>query len=178
MDLYPLPIVLISCIDTNYKLNIITVSGIGVVNTEPPLLSVAIETTRHSNKMIKKAREFVVNIPSEDLIEFVDFCGMVTGDRVNKFEASGLTPVKATHVLAPLIDECPINLECRVKSITPLNTHDLFIAEILGVHIDTALLDETGNKKIEALKPLILIFKEYWSVKKKIGEVGFSIQNS
>ncbi len=177
LDLYPLPIVLVSCIDVDYKMNILTVSNIGVINHDPPLIYVSIKSNSYSNKIIKRSREFVVNIPSEDLLEYVDFCGNVSGERIDKFKASNLTPVKATHVITPLIDECPVNLECRVQQIITLNSHDLIIAEILGVHVDSNLLGTEQQIKTEDLKPLVYIGKEYWNVKKCVAKAGFTLEH-
>ncbi|MHA1131708.1 MAG: flavin reductase family protein [Candidatus Helarchaeota archaeon] len=176
IDIYPLPVALISCTDIDYKLNIITITSLGIANESPPLLSIALNKSSHSCKIIKKTMEFVVNIPNSDLLNHVDFCGLVSGERVDKFEASSLTPVMANQVIPPLIDECPFNLECRVKSVITLYTHYLFIAEILEAHIDSDMLDEFKKPKTEALNPLIFMFQEYWSVKKKLAYKGFSTE--
>jgi flavin reductase (DIM6/NTAB) family NADH-FMN oxidoreductase RutF len=176
IDFYPLPVVLISCTDIDYKLNIITITSLGIANESPPLISIALNKSRHSSNIIKKSMEFVVNIPDETLLDHVDFCGLVSGERVDKFEASSLTPVMANQVISPLIEECPYNLECRVKSVITLYTHNLFVAEILEAHIDSDLLDENKNPKTEALNPITFMFKEYWNLKKKLGRRGFSTE--
>ncbi|MHA1649908.1 MAG: flavin reductase family protein [Candidatus Helarchaeota archaeon] len=180
INFYPLPIVLITCTDIDYKLNIITISSLGIANEDPPLITIALHKERHSNKIVKKTMEFVVNIPNESLLEHVDFFGMVSGERIDKFEASSLTPTMGDHVIAPLIEECPCNLECRVKSVLSLYSHNLFIAEILAMHIDIQVLKNNSSKKIkmDALKPLIRMFDEYWSIKKKIAPIGFTLRKT
>lgn len=178
--LIPLPAVMVSCQLEGARPNIITISWIGIVCSEPPMLSIAIRKSRFSHEIISKSGEFVVNLTAENLLRETDFCGKYSGSKVDKFKELNLTPVAGTAVKAPLIKESPINLECRVKSILELGSHDLFIADIVATHADEKYLNKNGSPDIEKLKPLIYCTKthEYWGgLSKKLGRYGaaFSI---
>jgi len=153
--LMPLPAVMVSCQAEGYKPNIITISWIGVVNSEPPMLSISIQPKRYSYDIVKKSGEFVVNLTSETLLKETDFCGNRSGREYDKFEKLNLTPIPAKVVSAPLIKECPINLECKVRQSHLLGTHEMFIAEIVAVHIDKGILDAHNRPIIDLLKPLV-----------------------
>ncbi len=152
--LIPVPAVMVSCAAEGYQPNIITISWIGIVNSEPPMLSISVTPQRFSYNIIKKSGDFVVNLTSENRLKEVDFCGTKSGCDYNKFETLVLTPVKASRVTAPLIKECPINLECQIKQSTILGTHEMFVAEIVAMHIDDEYLDERGKVDIDKLQPL------------------------
>jgi len=152
--LIPLPAVLVSCAAEGFDPNIITISWIGIVNSEPPMLSISVNPKRHSHKILKKAGEFVVNLTSEDNLKEVDFCGNRSGRDYDKFKEMNLTPLPGRIVTIPLIKECPINLECRVRQTLRLGSHEMFIAEIVMVHADENLLDDKFRPDIDLLKPL------------------------
>lgn len=162
--LIPLPAVLISCQWGVEKPNIITASWVGICCSEPPMLSVAIRKGRFSHSIISKSMEFVVNLTSEKHLKVVDFCGTISGKKVDKFKKMGLTPKKGEKVNAPLIEECPFNLECVVRKILKLGSHDLFISEIVAVHADPAYLDQQNKPDLKKFKPLIYCTKaqQYW----------------
>jgi flavin reductase (DIM6/NTAB) family NADH-FMN oxidoreductase RutF len=175
--LIPLPAVMISCKWGNNKPNIITVSWIGIACSEPPMVSLAIRKSRHSYGIIEKSREFVVNLTTEDLLKETDFCGTYSGKNMDKFEKTKLTPVDGSVVNAPLIKECPINLECRVRHMIELGSHDLFIADIVATHADEEYLDKNDSPDIDKFKPLIYCTKaqEYWGgLSKRLAGYGFS----
>ena len=153
--LIPLPAVMVSCAAEGYQPNIITISWIGIVNSEPPMLSISVTPQRFSYNIIKKSGEFVVNLTSENNLKVVDFCGTKSGCDVDKFETLNLTPLKASKVSAPLIKECPINLECKIRQSSILGTHEMFVAEIVSMHIDEEYLDSRGRPDIDKLKPLV-----------------------
>lgn len=132
--LSPVPSVMVSCADENGKPNIITLAWVGTVCSDPPMVGISIRPSRYSYEIIRQTGEFVLNIPNRSLLEAMDYCGVVSGREIDKFEATGLTPVPAELVKAPLIAECPMNLECRVSQTIALGSHDLFLAEILRVH--------------------------------------------
>lgn len=171
--LYPLPLALATS-QTAEKKNIITLAWMSTVCADPLLISISIRSTRYSHELIRDSKEFVLNIPTVDLIWEVDYCGFVSGRDVDKFELTHFTPLKAKIVKAPLIEECPINIECRVKQRVILGTHDLFISEVLFVHIDESVMSERGEIDYTKLQPIIYIHHEYWSMGKKIGVYGFS----
>lgn len=152
--LVPLPVALISCQAEGFNANIITISWIGIVNSEPPMLSVSIQPKRFSHAIIRKAGEFVVNVTSEDNLREVDFCGNRSGRDFDKFKELGLTAIPAKKIKAPLIAECPLNLECITRQSLMLGTHEMFIAEIVAAHVDEDKLTSDGRLDIDKIKPL------------------------
>jgi flavin reductase (DIM6/NTAB) family NADH-FMN oxidoreductase RutF len=174
--MFPLPVMLITCVDASGKPNIITLAWVGIVNSDPPMVSISIRPGRYSHGLVKGSHEFVVNIPSEKMIGKVDLCGVVSGRDVDKFSETGLTPIKAQEVSPPLIEECPVNLECKVKRIIPLGSHDLFLGEIVAIHIDDTVLKEKGRVDIGKALPITYCpgSHEYWSLGKMLGWYGFT----
>jgi flavin reductase (DIM6/NTAB) family NADH-FMN oxidoreductase RutF len=153
--LIPLPAVMVTSQIKGQKPNIITISWIGIVNSEPPMLSISIQPKRFSYNIVKETGQFVVNLTGEKNLHAADFCGNRSGREYDKFKELNLTPVPAKFVAAPLIKECPINLECIVKSSMLLGTHEMFVAEIVAVHADGELMDENGRPDIDKIKPLV-----------------------
>jgi flavin reductase (DIM6/NTAB) family NADH-FMN oxidoreductase RutF len=174
--MFPLPIMLITCVDESGKPNIITLAWVGIVNSEPPMVSISIRPSRYSHGLVKASQEFVVNVPSEEMARKVDACGIVSGRDVDKFSKTGLTPIPAQEVSPPLIEECPVNVECKVRRIIPLGSHDLFLGEIVAIHIDDTVLKEKGRIDITKALPLAYCAgaNEYWSIGKKLGWHGYS----
>ena len=172
--LYPVPVVMVSCADKSGKANIITLAWVGVVCSSPPTIGIAIRPGRYSHGLIKETQEFVVNIPNLDLIKETDRCGTVSGRDVDKFKKTGLTKVPASKVKVPLIKECPVNIECKLKQILNLGTHDLFLGEVVAVHYDEEILDDSGNVDYNRARPFVYNQGEYWSLGKKVGSYGFS----
>ena len=145
--LAPVPPTMVSC-GTMEKPNIITVAWTGIVNSQPPMTYISVRPSRYSYELIKQSGEFVINLTPASLVRQADWCGVKSGREVDKFEACKLTPIAANQVSAPLIAECPINLECRVRSVTPLGSHDMFLADIVGVNVDEQYLDENGKPQL------------------------------
>jgi len=141
----PVPSALISCGRAGKDKNIITLAWVGVVNSSPPMVSISIRPSRYSHRVIKETGEFVINIPTADQLLLVDGCGTISGKKVDKFKHFHLTPVQGTLEQAPLIDECPINLECRVKQTLVLASHELFIGQIEQVYVSEDFLNERGE---------------------------------
>jgi len=174
--LFPTPTAMVSCAGDKTAANIITIAWIGVVCSEPTILSVSIRPGRHSYSLIKQTGEFVVNIPSESQLAALDFCGVASGRDVDKFKELGLTAIPASKVSAPLIKECPVNLECKVIDIRKLGTHDMFLGEVVAVHMNEEVMNEKGNIDISRLQPIAYCPQaaEYWSLKQAIGTYGFT----
>jgi len=170
--LFPLPVILVTCADKAGKPNIITLAWAGMVCSEPPMLSISIRPHRYSYGLIKESGEFVVNIPSSDIMRQTDICGTVSGRDTDKFSLTGLTPEKAKTVKPPLIKECPVGLECKVKQTLILGTHEVFIGEIQAVHIDESVMAPSGGIDYAKAKPFTFNRGEYWSLKDKIGFYG------
>lgn len=174
--LFPCPVVLVTCIDSTGEPNIITLAWAGTVCSEPPTIGLGIRPSRYSHKLIENSKEFVVNIPTTKIIRETDYCGVTSGKDVDKFSKTKLTQEPADKVKPPLIRECPVNMECILKNKLPLGAHDLFIGEIIQVHIDQDILDEKGNVDFTKADPFTYNQGEYWSLHKKLGKYGFSKQ--
>ena len=143
--LYPVPAVMVSCQRKGEKPNIITVAWAGTICSDPVMLSISVRKERYSHSIIKETKEFVVNLTTKDTCFATDYCGVKSGRDVDKFKEMKLTPAAASKISAPLIDECPVNIECRVVDIKELGSHDMFIAEVVAVHADEAYMDERGK---------------------------------
>ena len=180
----PTPVIMVSCQGADGRPNIITVSWAGVICSEPPMISISIRPNRHSNKLVKESMEFALNFPSASLIEKADYCGSFTGKSVDKFPEANLTPVPAKEIKSPIIQECPINVECKVRQIIPLGSHDLFIAEVVAYHLDEDIIVKTNKADVEKADPVAYlpgtleyrrlgaVSRTYGFTKGKIKEVG------
>ncbi len=174
--LYPLPVVLVSAADKEGNTNVLTVAWAGTVCSDPPMVSVSIRPERHSYRMIKETGEFVINLTTEELAYATDYCGVVSGRDVDKFEKMHLTPVNGDAVKAPLIKESPVNIECVVKEIKSLGSHDMFIAQVAAVHVDEKYMDTKNKFHLEDAHPIVYSHGIYMSLGKKIGTFGYSVR--
>lgn len=174
--LSPLPVIMASCGDSPENYNIITIGWTGIINSEPPMTYISVRKSRHSHHIIERTGEYVINLCNEDLAFATDFCGVRSGRDMDKFEVMNLTPVEGEFVKAPLIKESPINLECKVTQVLELPTHDVFIAEIVKVHVDEELVDEKGAIRYDDAKLVAYNHGEYFGLKRKpIGKFGYSV---
>ena len=172
--LSPVPAVMVSCCNEAGEKNIITIAWVGTLCSEPPMIGIGIRKSRFSYHMIEETGEFVVNLPSESLTWATDFCGVNSGRNVDKFGELELNPVAGEEVKAPLIDECPVNIECKVKDIIELGSHDLFVGQVVAVHAEDDLLDDKGRFRIEDADLIAYGRSTYWSIGEALGESGFS----
>lgn len=172
---YPLPPVMVSCGNMENS-NILTVAWTGIICTDPAMTYVSIRKERHSYDIIKSSGEFVINLASADLARTVDFCGVKSGRDIDKFKECNLTKEQGSEITVPMIKECPINIECRVKEIKELGTHDMFMAEILAVNVDEKYLDETGRFDMEACNLLAYSHGQYYALGERLGKFGFSVE--
>ena len=171
----PLPAVMVSCGDME-KSNIITVAWCGITNTVPPKTYVSIRPSRHSYGIIKERGEFVINLTPASLTKKMDFCGIYTGKKVDKFEKCGFTKEKASKIDAPMIGECPISIECKVCDIIPLGSHHMFLADIVAVNVEKSLME--GDKLcINRAHLCAFAHGEYYKLGERIGKFGFSVKN-
>ena len=173
--IYPLPAVMVSC-GTMEESNIITVAWTGIINTDPAMCYISVRPTRHSYEMIKKPGEFVINLTTKDLAYATDWCGVKTGAKVDKFKEMKLTKEKANFVNCPMIKESPVSVECKVKEIRELGSHHMFVAEILGINADEKYINENGAFDISKCDLIAYSNGNYYSLGKKIGRFGFSVQ--
>lgn len=172
---YPIPAVLVSCGDENEK-NILTVAWTGTICTDPAMAYISVRKERHSYDIIKRTGEFCINLTNEDLAYATDYCGVKSGRDVNKFEEMKLTPEVASIIKAPMIKESPVSIECRVKEIKELGSHDMFIAEVLAINVDDKYLDETGRFDMQKCKLIAYSHGEYYKLGEKIGKFGYSVK--
>lgn len=174
--LYPLPAVMVSCSRPGEKPNIITVAWTGTICTNPPMVYVSIRPSRFSYDIIRETKEFVINLSTEKLSKAVDYCGVKSGRDVDKFKEMKLTPGSATYVGAPLILESPVNIECKVNQILELGSHHMFLAEVLGVHADSAYINENGKFDLSLSKPIVYSHGEYYGLGEIMGKFGYSVK--
>lgn len=174
--LYPLPAVMVSVTDGMGKDNIITVAWVGTVCTNPPMVSISVRPSRYSYDMIKSTGEFVVNLTTEKLAFAADFCGVRSGRDVDKFQRLHLTKEKAEHVRAPMIQESPVSIECRVTQVLELGSHHMFLAEVLAVHAEKAYMDKTNKFQLNKSHPIVYSHGEYLGLGKSLGTFGHSVK--
>lgn len=173
--LAPLPPVMVSC-GTMEKPNVITIAWTGIINTSPAKTYISVRPSRHSYEIIKQSGEFVLNLTTTPLIKAADFCGVKSGKDVDKFSQCCLTPEPATEISAPMIQESPLSIECRVTEIVPLGTHDMFLADIVGVNVEERYIDEKGKLHLDQCALAAFAHGEYFELGKKIGTFGFSVR--
>ncbi len=174
--LAPVPIVMVTTQTPGGRPNICTVAWTGIVCSNPPMLSISLQPSRHSHAHLMQQKEFVVNVPPRHLARETDMCGVISGRDEDKFEKTHLTPVPAKDVLPPLIRECPVNLECRVTQVIELGSHHLFIAEIVRVHVQKKLINESGRLALEKARLLSYAHGHYYAIGIRIGRYGFSVR--
>ena len=175
--IYPLPAAMISCGSSPEEYNIITVSWVGTICSDPPMCYISVRPSRHSHEIIKRTGEYVINLTTEALARATDWCGVRSGRDYNKFDEMRLTAGKATLVKAPLIEESPVCIECRVKEIIPLGSHDMFISEVINVKADDQYLDTvTGRFDMQQAGLLAYSHGHYYELGKKIGKFGWSVE--
>jgi flavin reductase (DIM6/NTAB) family NADH-FMN oxidoreductase RutF len=175
--IYPLPAVLVSCGSTEQEYNIMTVSWVGTICTNPPMCYISVRPQRHSYPIIAKNREFVINLTNEEMAFATDWCGVRSGKDHHKFDEMHLTPGKSIQLQAPIIQESPLSMECRVKEIIPLGTHDMFIAEIINIQADARFIDDaTDQFKMQEAKLIVYSHGHYYKLGEEIGKFGWSVQ--
>ena len=175
--LNPVPVVMVSCGETLDEYNIITVAWTGTVCSNPPMCYISLRKERHSYDIIKRTGQFVINLVTTDLVSRTDWCGVRSGKKFNKFLETDLTPVKASKVKAPLIYECPVNIECEVKQIIPLGTHDMFLAEVVAVHVNEKLFSpKTDAIDLRRADLVTYSHGHYYTLGEILGKFGFSVE--
>ncbi|MBW6486046.1 MAG: flavin reductase family protein [Syntrophobacterales bacterium] len=175
--LYPAPPVLVSCGGfRDWKENLITIAWAGNICSDPPMLSISVRPERYSYEIIRTTGEFVVNVPSLKLARAVDWCGVVSGRDEDKFAGAGLTSQRALRVRAPIVSECPINIECIVNKSLELGSHTLFMAEVVAVQVSTGLIDGKGKFHIEKSGLLSFVHGQYFALGRRLGGFGFSVR--
>ena len=173
----PLPPVMVTVGDMESS-NIITIGWTGILSTIPPRTYISVRPERYSYKMLKDKGEFVINLTTAAQARAVDYAGIYTGAKVDKFKECKLTKLKSKEVCAPTIAECPLALECRVVEVIPMGTHDVFIADIVSVSCDDSIIDEAGKIRFDKAGLLAYAHGEYFALGEKLGSFGFSTKKT
>jgi flavin reductase (DIM6/NTAB) family NADH-FMN oxidoreductase RutF len=181
-QLAPVPAVLIGCGGScGYKNNLITVAWAGIVNSDKPMMSISVRKERYSYNIINETKEFTCNIPTAALAEKVDYCGVVSGRKVDKFKETKLTAVVGSQVKSPIVAECPLSLECKIlddSHIIHLGSHDLFLAEIVAVQVSEDFITENNKLDLDKENLLAYCHGAYYNLGEKIGTFGFSVKKN
>lgn len=173
--LSPVPPTIVTC-GTVENPKALTIAWTGIVNTRPPMTYISVRPERNSYPIIKESGNFVINLAPTSLTKAVDFIGVRSGDKVDKFRETGLTAAPSLVVSAPSIEECPVSIECVVKDITHLGSHDMFLAEIVGITADEEICDEKGRFDFRKADLLAYVHGEYFGLGKKYGSFGYSVR--
>ena len=173
--LNPEPPVLVSCGGLEQP-NLITIGWTGTICTQPSMVSISVRPERYSHHLIKESGQFAINLPTEQLVRAVDWCGVKSGRDVDKFSAMHLTPSPAAKVGTVLVEESPVNLECKVTQVIPLGSHDLFLAEVVAVDVDERLLDESGKLCLNKANLIVYSHGDYLALGRKLGSFGYSVR--
>jgi len=165
----PKPTVLVTCVDEGGKPNIITIAAVTAASHEPPMFVIAIRHDRYSHQLVERTKEFVINVPTTNLVEQTNLCGRISGRDVDKFKEAKISAVQGKVVKAPLIAECPINIECKVVDSIKPGTHTLYVGQVVAVHVENGAFDEgklnledfptIGYNQVEYLRPGEVIAK-------------------
>ena len=171
----PVPPTLVTC-EHNGVRNVFTVAWTGILCTQPPVTYISVRPERYSYELISQSREFVINLATEELTKAVDICGVKSGRKFDKFAHLGLTCEKASKVGAPILAQSPVNIECKVREVVKLGTHDMFIADIVALDVANELIDEKGRLALEKAGLLAYSHGEYYGLGKKLGSFGYSVR--
>jgi flavin reductase (DIM6/NTAB) family NADH-FMN oxidoreductase RutF len=175
--IYPLPAVMVSCGNEPSEYNILTASWVGTICSNPPMCYISVRPERHSHAILTKYMEFVINLTTEELAYATDWCGVVSGKERRKFEEMGLTPGKSSVVRAPLIEESPLCIECRVKEALSLGSHDMFVSDVVNVRCDDKYIDpDTGAFDLKRARLLTYVHGKYYEIGDLIGHFGWSVK--
>jgi flavin reductase (DIM6/NTAB) family NADH-FMN oxidoreductase RutF len=175
--IYPVPAVIVSCGASPEEFNLLTISWVGTICTNPPMCYISVRPERHSYEIIKKNMEFVINLTNEEMAYATDWCGVKSGKEYNKFEEMNLHPGEGQMVSAPIIKESPLCIECKVKEIVKLGSHDMFIAEVVNVQADSKYIHpETDTFNLATAKLIAYSHGHYYKLGEEIGKFGWSVQ--
>ena len=172
--LAPVPPALVTCKDGERE-NVLTIAWTGIVNSDPPKTYISVRPSRHSYDIIKKSGVFAINLTTKELAGAADWCGVFTGAKVDKFERCQLAREAANEIDCPILADCPLVLECRVTDVIPLGSHDMFLADIVAVDVDEALVDESGKLHLDRAGLVAYSHGEYFELGKRLGKFGYSV---
>lgn len=176
-QIYPLPAVIVTCGNSPENWNMLTVSWTGTICSDPAMCFISVRPERYSYPIIMENMEFTINLTTTGMAKATDWVGVRSGRDYNKWKETGLTPLPGEKVASPTIAESPLSIECKVKSITRLGTHDMFVAEVVNVRADERYLDaESGKFSLEEAHPIAYSHGVYFELGKAIGKFGFSVK--
>lgn len=173
---YPVPAVMVTVCDKTGKSNIITIAWTGTICTNPPMVYISVRPERYSYNCLLETGEFVINLTTEALVHATDYCGVKSGRNTDKWKETGLTPISAAKVGAPLIEESPVNIECRVTQVKELGSHHMFLAEVVSVAVDEDYLNENGKFELQKASPIVYSHGEYYGLSELLGTFGYSVK--
>jgi Conserved protein/domain typically associated with flavoprotein oxygenases, DIM6/NTAB family len=175
--LYPLPAVMVSVANKAGETNIITIAWTGTVCTDPAMVYISVRPHRHSYGMIQETGEFVINLTTENLLRATDYCGVKSGKQVDKWKEMSLTKGSASSLeYAPIIEESPVNIECKVTEVKALGTHDMFLAEVKAVQVSEEFMNKAGKFELNHTGLLAYSHGEYLGLGNTLGTFGFSVR--
>lgn len=175
---YPIPAVMVSVRDKEGVDNILTVAWVGTVCTNPPMVSISVRPERYSYKAIEETGEFVINLTTEELAYATDFCGVRSGRDYDKFKECKLTKEEASHVSVSMIQESPVNIECKVREAHKYGSHTMFTADVLAVHVNDEYMNEKGKFCLENANPIVYSHGTYFTMGEELGTFGYSVKKS
>ncbi len=178
--IFPTPAALVTSVDASGKPNVATAGEVFMISLRPLIVAVGFRPATLTNKLIHTGKEFVVNLPKQEILEAVDYCGCVSGKKVDKFKATGLTPLPAKYVRPPIIKECPVNIECRVRDTIHLAymDRDVFVGGTMAIHIDEEVIGEDGLPDLTKFNPIAFASKRYYSITRFLEHTRFSMKIS
>lgn len=175
--IYPLPAVLVTCGDEPSNWNMLTVAWTGTICSDPAMCYISVRPERHSYPLLTRCMEFTINLTTVEMARATDWAGVRSGRDYDKWKETGLTPLAGETVASPTIEESPLSIECKVKEIMHLGTHDMFIAEVINVRADDRFLDPvTGAFSFEKANLLAYEHGFYRQLGQSIGKFGFSVK--
>ena len=174
--LYPLPAVLVTVRDKEGRDNMITIAWAGTACTNPPMLYISVRPERYSYKALRETGEFVVNLTTKDMAKAVDYCGVRSGKDVDKFKQTGLQKGEASKVNVSVIEDSPVNIECKVRELLELGSHHMFLADVVHVTVDDRYMDEKGTFHLERANPIVYSHGTYFDLGNSLGPFGYSVR--
>jgi flavin reductase (DIM6/NTAB) family NADH-FMN oxidoreductase RutF len=176
--IFPTPAALITSADIDGKPNVATAGEVFMISLRPLIIAVGFRRATYTNELVHATKEFVVNLPRKEILGAVDYCGCVSGRNVDKFGITGLTALPAKHVKPPLIKECPVNIECKVRDVINLGCmdRDIFAGDTLAIHVDEEIIGEDGLPDLTKFSAIAFASSKYYQVAQFLEHVGFSIK--
>ena len=174
--LYPVPAVMVTVGDGKKRDNIITIAWAGTINSDPAMVFISVRKSRYSHELLTENGEFAINLVTKELTYAMDYCGVKSGRDMDKFDVMKLTRGKASTISVPIIEESPLNIECKVTQVIELGSHDMFLAEVTAVLADEKYMDESGKFDLNASDLIAYSHGQYFTLGENIGKFGYSVQ--